>query len=105
MIAFEVHRNGEKLCTAGVSDGVLTAILTWVGGKKHEEEAIERGLAALKLDLHVGGLQSAGDEAGQHLKWRDDALQPGDLVLIKVALQTFVWIEDGNIGWRSRPPR
>ena len=43
MIAFEVHRNGEKLCTAGVSDGVLTAILTWVGGKKREEEAVQHG--------------------------------------------------------------
>jgi len=84
MIAFEVHRNGEKLCTAGVSEGVLTAVLSWVGGKRHERESAQHGLPARRLDLYVGGLLAPGDQAGQHLKWRDDDLQPGDSVLIKV---------------------
>ena len=84
MIAFEVHRNGEKLCTAGVPAGVLSAILSWVGGKKHEEEAARRGTVHQELTLHIGGLHAEGNEAGQHVKWRDDVLKPGDSVLIKV---------------------
>jgi hypothetical protein len=84
MIAFEVHRNGEKICTAGVSAGVMTAVLSWVGGRKHDEEAARRGVEHRDLTLHVGGLLAEGNEAGQHLKWRDDQLKRGDSVLIRV---------------------
>ena len=84
MICFEVYRNGEKLCTAGVTAGVLDAILSWVGGRKHEEEAARRGTVHQELSLHVGGLEAEGNEAGEHLRWRDEPLQLGDSILIRI---------------------
>ncbi len=76
MIAFEVHRNGEKLCTAGVSSGVLTAVVSWVGGKAHDKDAAQRGVEHRDFLLHVGGLLADGNDAGQHLSWRNDPLNP-----------------------------
>lgn len=33
MLAFEVHLNGRKICTAGIGEpGVITNVITWVLG-------------------------------------------------------------------------
>jgi hypothetical protein len=83
MIAFEVHLNGARICTAGVENGVLTTILSWVDGRGRDGPA-QNGTSGSELTLHVGGLQAEENQAGQNLRWRDDRLKPGDSVLIKV---------------------
>jgi hypothetical protein len=72
MRAFEVHLNGKKLCSAGVgSDGVLTAIVTCVQGKK-----------ASDVFLTVGGLVSRTEE---HVSWvRQRPLRVGDKIQVKI---------------------
>jgi hypothetical protein len=76
MPAFEVHLNGKKVCTAGLSgDGVLSAHLSWVRRKASRR--------APRLSLHVGGLDSS---TWEHLVWHEALpVQIGDEVRIKVS--------------------
>ncbi len=95
MIRFEVHVNGEKVCTAGLDDeGVLTTIITFAARTEQSydehrkrcktegveppsrEEWLER-----KLDLSVGGLGAPSD---QHLDWVRRNLSEGDTVSVKI---------------------
>jgi len=86
MIAFEVHLNGEKLCTAGLRDlSVLTAILNW-----RQRHADEPPLNAEELDfedlrLYVGGLLNVAEGNREFLRWLDLHLEIGDEVTIKIA--------------------
>ncbi|MGH9317951.1 MAG: hypothetical protein ACRD1P_12700 [Thermoanaerobaculia bacterium] len=82
MIAFEVQRNGMKLCLAGVGAGVLTVGLTWVGRRSRGEAASQPQESG--LTLHVGGLEAWGDDAGQSLRWLHDSLEVGDSVSIRI---------------------
>jgi hypothetical protein len=78
MIAFEVHLNGKKICTAGVGDlGVLTSSLAWRGPQPYQKGGPS---VAEYLRLDVGGLAQSGD----HLRWLDRKLKRGDVVSIKV---------------------
>ena len=71
MRAFEVHLNGKTLCLAGIgNDGVLSAIATWVTGR--------RGAA---LDLNVGGLITPDQE---HVRWVYRKLRVGDEITLKI---------------------
>lgn len=77
MIAFEVHLNGEKLCTAGIGEpGVLFCIVTWVlregDVRPGEKEA---------LGLQLGGLIS---RTQQNLDWLHRPLRDGDEVSIRI---------------------
>jgi hypothetical protein len=84
MIAFEVFLNRKKLARAGVgSDGVLTAMTTWVrrrasrtGGKRQQWDR--------DLSFSLGGYRSTNGNVGEHLKWEDRKLKPGDVLTIKV---------------------
>jgi hypothetical protein len=70
MIALEVTVNAEKSLTAGVGDdGVVTTIVTWVGG----------GPRGTKIDLHIGGLGNH-----ENLLWANRDLQVGDVVQVRV---------------------
>ena len=70
MKAFRVRLNGKQLCIAGVgSDGVLTAIIDHVAGKRNE------------VGLNVGGLISSPEE---FVTWRLLRLKVGDEVLVKI---------------------
>jgi len=73
--AFVVSVNGRRLCTAGVGpEGVLSAIVTWVGrGSRRPAEG--------KFDLHVGGLDS---RTGEHLGWKTPRIRVGDSVTVKL---------------------
>ena len=72
MLAFNVHLNNERLCTAGVGeDGVLTAILSWVKRKDEDEQC----------DFEVAGLVSAPQE---HLSWIQRHLKTGDRIRIDI---------------------
>jgi len=83
MIAFEIHLNGKKKCTAGIRGPcVLTACLSWV----LREPRSRRGKRA-ELNLGVGGLVSRSDE---FLEWLQRDLQPGDEVTIRIIEATRV---------------
>jgi hypothetical protein len=78
MIAFEVHLNGKKVCTAGVGDlGVLSTIVTWRGTQPYKKG---EQLVAEFLTLDAGGLSSSGE----HLRWVGRKIKRGDEVSIKV---------------------
>jgi hypothetical protein len=72
MKALDVSINGHRLCLAGVGDdGVLHAIVNWVGGPGREEE----------ISLSVGGLDCATDE---HLRWKVPTIGLGAEVLVRI---------------------
>jgi hypothetical protein len=78
MIAFEVHLNGKKICTAGVGNvGVVTTSLAWRGPQPYQKGGPS---IAEYLRLDVGGLANSGE----HLRWLDRKLKQGDVVSIKV---------------------
>jgi hypothetical protein len=72
MRAFEVRRNGKRLCVAGI-DGecVLNTIVNH----------ITRGNGPPDLHLRVIGLISASDE---HVIWRTTRLRVGDEITLKI---------------------
>jgi hypothetical protein len=82
LIAFEVERNGKRLCLAGVGAGVLTVGLTWVGRRTRGDDQQEPHDSA--ISLHIGGLEAWGDDAGQNLRWLDEPLAIGDLISVRV---------------------
>ena len=77
MLAFEVHLNGKRICTAGIGKpGVLTSILTWVLG---DGTASRKGQG--ELYLRVGGLIN---RPHQHVHWLSRRLRRGDKVSIRI---------------------
>ena len=70
-IAFDVFRNGRRVCTAGLKGkaGVLTTIVDWVERRGKEP-----------LALHVSGLESSRRE--EHILWSRQRLRVGDEVMI-----------------------
>jgi hypothetical protein len=72
MKAFEVIINGHHLCRIGVGDdGVLTTIVTWVGGKGREGH----------FHFHVGGLDNTTDE---HVSWPEPTIGVGTEITVRV---------------------
>ena len=66
MIAFEVQKNGQKLCTAGVAGlGVVFVMTRWVA--RQEPEGIERF-----CDVDVFG---QADAIGKHQQWANEPLK------------------------------
>ena len=78
MIAFDVSVNGRRLCTAGVEDGVLSAVMTRV---KERTGARRTGGPTSKayMSVTVSGLQF---NSGEHIRWRDKKLKAGDEVTV-----------------------
>jgi hypothetical protein len=84
MIAFDVFLNRKKLARAGVGpDSVLTAMTTWVrrrgpqtGGKRRQWNR--------DLSFSLRGYRSTNGDVGEHFKWEDRKLKPGDVLTIKV---------------------
>src|SRR5690349_18275190 len=96
MLAFEVHVNGKKRCTAGIRGPcVLTAALSWVlrGGTS-------RGRKRKELNLGVGGLVSRSDE---HYQWLQRGLHRGDEVTIRIIEATKVDKPKTRRRWRATP--
>ena len=78
MLAFEIHVNGKRVCTAGIGEpGVLSAILNWIGSepRKGAQKADE------SASIRVGGLVSSTEE---HVTWVRRDLRRGDEVVIRV---------------------
>jgi hypothetical protein len=84
MIAFDVFLNRKKLVRAGVgSDGVLTAITTWVR-RRAPESGGKRPQWDRDLSFSLSGYRSTNRHVGEHFKWQDRKLKPGDVLTIKV---------------------
>jgi hypothetical protein len=85
MIAFEVFLNRKKLARAGVgSEGVLTAMTTWVR-RRAARTAGKRRQPQWDRDLSFSlGYRSTNGDVGEHFKWEDRKLKPGDVLTIKV---------------------
>jgi|SRR5216683_1263147 len=89
MLCFEVHLNGQRLCTAGIGDfGVLSAMITWVS---HTPEKLARWAAeglpeidAMRVDLEVGGLNEDASEIREHVKWIKRSLAVGDEIKLQI---------------------
>jgi hypothetical protein len=89
MLSYNIYRNNERLCVAGVGDfGVLTACVTWVG---HTPEKLARWASAgiseqqpVELTLHVGGLKSDDGVPALRVNWIDANLRVGDEIKIQV---------------------
>jgi len=86
MKCFELTINGEKRCIAGVDDGVLTAMLTYV---KRAPESNERsdGQAEAKtesLEFRIGGLQNIEPGSSAHVDWLVQDMLVGDEIKIKI---------------------
>ena len=90
MIAFDVFLNRKKLARAGVgSDGVLTAMTTWVRRRASQTGRKQRQWDR-DLSFSLGGYRSTNGEVGEHFKWEDRKLKPGDVLTIKVIIATRV---------------
>lgn len=84
MLCFEVFRNGERLCRAGIQEAqVLSAMLTWVGGAPRAKSPKARTKAG-DLTLHVGALYNPKPGVNAHPAWLDQALNRGDEIMIRI---------------------
>jgi hypothetical protein len=81
MRAFEISINGKKVCTAGIEEGVLSAILSLVM-RAPEGESGEKALEGPKLE--VGGLLTQGEGARENADWLSRDLTTGDEVTIRL---------------------
>jgi hypothetical protein len=89
MRTFEVYLNGKRLCLAGIGDdGVLSAIATWVIGKRRRGD----------MRLDVGGLISPIDE---HVRWTDRKLRVGDE--IKICIRETLSADNPKTRYRRDP--
>jgi hypothetical protein len=83
MIAFEVSIDGQKKCTAGISDlGVASVIATWVRRVSRDSSSGEPipGRFEEELTLEVGGLAHDPDGAVVQVNWLRQALKPGQQI-------------------------
>ena len=56
MLAFEIHVNGKRLCTAGIGEfGVLAANLIWVGSEPHKDGRKKFTKMDEHASIRVGG--------------------------------------------------
>jgi hypothetical protein len=83
MPCFEITLNGKRLCLAGTEAGVLSAIVTWVGGAPRSPRKGGRTRAG-EADLRVGGLQSPEAHVHVHTEWVQRRLREGDRVSIRL---------------------
>jgi hypothetical protein len=87
MIAFEISIDGQKKCTAGVSDlGVTSVIASWVRRASRDPTSGQPipGHFEEELTLDVGGLSHDPDGAPVHARWLRQPLKPGQHITIAV---------------------
>jgi hypothetical protein len=81
MRAFVIYLNGRKLCTAGVGDGVLTAVVRSVHRRLRSARDEDHVRTREDLALDVGGLVTTTEE---HVLWKTPRLRSGDEVQIRI---------------------
>lgn len=87
MIAFEVFRNGKRLCIAGASDlCVLSTHITASGKLGDDTVPFYPDEKTGRVSLSVGGLTQRKDpKKDVHMNWLNlEKLKPGDKVEVKV---------------------
>ena len=87
MIAFEISIDGQKRCTAGVSDlGVMSMIASWVR-RVSRDPASEQpipGRFEEELTLDVGGLVHDLDGGTTQVRWLQQPLQVGQRITLAI---------------------
>ena len=78
MIAYQISVNGKKVATAGVQEGVVSAIANWVFVRSDVAENPEKDWNA---SFTLAGLDELTSE---HLKWFRCDLQVRDEVTLKL---------------------
>jgi hypothetical protein len=96
MLAYQISVNGKPVGTAGVQQGVVSAIANWVSVPASTPEATS-------ADWHAGfSLAGLDTVTSEHLKWFRCDVQVGDEISIKL-------IEVGSVDEpthrESRPER
>lgn len=82
MLCFDVVVNGKRLCRAGVKRaGVLSAIVSWVGGSPNAASKGGRTRRG-ETKLEVGGLYHVGRTRDVFPHWVSRRLMPGDEVTV-----------------------
>jgi hypothetical protein len=84
VLCFDVRLNAERIALAGVREGVLSAILTFVSRPSLEEP---------ELSFEIGGLVEDA-----HLQWAQPSVKIGDRIEIRI-------VEADNPDGASRKPR
>lgn len=87
MIAFEISIDGQKKCTAGVSDlGVASVIANWVRRASRDPASGQPipGRFEEELTLDVGGLAHDPDGAAVHVNWLRQPLQLGQQITVAI---------------------
>jgi hypothetical protein len=87
MIAFEVSIDGQKRCTAGVSDvGVASVIATWVRRVSRDPTSGQPipGRFEEELTLDVGGVAHDPDGAPIHVRWLQQSLELGQHITLAI---------------------
>ena len=94
MIAFEIHLNARKICTAGIGElGVLGAHVSWA--RRAGNPTVD------ELTLHVGGLMDATRE---HVNWEEARpLQNGDEVHIQIVAVNSV--DEPRVRYQTDPAK
>jgi hypothetical protein len=85
MIAFEIAIDGQKTCTAGVSEaGVASVIASWVRRPSRDLTSGEPipGHFEEELTLDVGGLTHDPDGASVHVRWIQQPLRLGQQITL-----------------------
>lgn len=87
MIAFEVSMDGQKQCTAGVSDvGVASVTASWVRRASRDPTSGQPipGSFEEELTLDVGGLTHDPDGASVHVRWLQQPLKLGQQITLAI---------------------
>jgi hypothetical protein len=87
MIAFEVSIDGQRQCTAGVSDlGVTSVIASWVRRAARDPASGQPipGRFEEELTLDVGGLAHDPDGTAVQVRWLRQLLTPGQQVTLAI---------------------
>jgi hypothetical protein len=91
MIAFEISIDGQKTCTAGVSEmGVASVLASWVRRPSRDPASGEPipGRFEEELTLEVAGLTHDPDGATVHVKWLQQSLKVGQQISLAVVETT-----------------
>lgn len=96
MLAYQISVNGKPVSTAGVRQGVVSAIANWVSEPNNAAEATS---ADWRAGFSLAGLDTLRSE---HLKWFRCDVRVGDEIGIKLIEVESV---DEPIHRESRPER
>jgi hypothetical protein len=87
MIAFEISIDGQKKCTAGVSDlGVMSVIASWVRRVSRDPASGQAMPDRFEeeLTLDVGGLAHDPDGGAVQVRWLQHPLKVGQQITLAI---------------------